>query len=169
MPPRSLEETGTRISLTKRRRISRRWAVRTVTTEGLNSNPYAIPLLQSCNDPPRKVLALVLAAMSRKVHDLSPMTELDIHTAFSSAIAGELRPLPLIRVIYRVGTHWRLPRRVLRCSGIVLEPERKPDEKPSRTGKVPPPVRISPCGHDCHYRAVWRCSPTTRFLRATFR
>jgi hypothetical protein len=67
---------------------------------------------------------LVLAAMSVKVHDLSPMTELDIHTAFSSAIAGELRPPPLIRVIYRVGTHWRLPRRVLRCFGIVLEPER---------------------------------------------
>jgi hypothetical protein len=75
--------------------------------------------------------------MSVKVHDLSPMTELDIHTAFSPAIAGELRPPPLMRVIYRVGTHWRLPRRVLRCSGIVLEPERKPDEKPSRTGKVP--------------------------------
>ena len=82
-------------------------------------------------------MALVLAAMSVKVHDLSPMTELDIHTAFSSAIAGELRPPPLIRVIYRVGTHWRLPRRVLRCFGIVLEPERNPDEKPSRTGKVP--------------------------------
>ena len=75
--------------------------------------------------------------MSVKVRDLSPMTELDIHTAFSSAIAGELRPHPLIRVIYRVGTHWRLPRRVLRCFGIVLEPERKPDEKPSRPGKVP--------------------------------
>jgi hypothetical protein len=75
--------------------------------------------------------------MSVKVYDLSPMTELDIHTAFSSAIAGELGPLPLMRVIYRVGTHWRLPRRVLRCSGIVLELERKPDEKPSRTGKVP--------------------------------
>jgi hypothetical protein len=75
--------------------------------------------------------------MSVEVHYLSPLTELDIHTAFSSAIAGELRPPPLRRVIYRVGTHWRLPRRVLRCSGIVLEPERKPDEKPSRTGKVP--------------------------------
>ena len=34
-------------------------------------------------------MALVLAAMSVKVHDLSPMTELDIHTAFSSAIAGD--------------------------------------------------------------------------------
>ena len=68
---------------------------------------------------------------------MRPMTELDIHTAFSSAIAGELRPPPLTRVIYRIGTHWRLPRRVLRCSGIVLEPERKPDEKPSRTGKIP--------------------------------
>jgi hypothetical protein len=96
-----------------------------------------MPLFQSCNDPPREVLALVLAAMSVKIHDLSPMTELDIHTAFSSAIAGELRPRPLIRVIYRVGTHWRLPRRVLRCFGIVLEPEQKPDEKPSRTGKAP--------------------------------
>ena len=106
--------------------------------------------------------------MSVKVHDLSPMTELDIHTAFSSAIAGELRPPPLMRVIYRVGTHWRLPRRVLRCSGIVLEPERKPDEKPSRTVKVPPPVRISPCGHDCHYRAAWSCAPTTRFLAQLF-
>jgi hypothetical protein len=138
------------------------------TQKALNSNPYAIPLFQSCNDPPRKVLALVLAAMSVKVHDLSPMTELDIHTAFSSAIARELRPPPLMRVIYRVGTHWCLPRRALRCSGIFLESERKPDEKPSRTGKVPP-VRISPCGHDCHYRTAWSCAPRTRFLRATFR
>ncbi len=32
------------------------------------------------------------------------MTELDIHTAFSSASAGELRPHPLMRVIYRVCT-----------------------------------------------------------------
>src|SRR4029077_7720101 len=106
--------------------------------KGLNSNPYAIPLFQSCNDPPRKVLALVLAAMSVKVHDLSPMTELDIHTAFSSAIAGELRPPPLIRVIYRVGTHWRLPRRILRCSGIVLEPERKTRRKAQSHWQNPP-------------------------------
>ena len=28
----------------------------------LNSNPHAIPLFQSCDDPPRKVLAFVLAS-----------------------------------------------------------------------------------------------------------
>ena len=84
---------------------------------------------------PRKVLAFVLGAMSVKVHDLSPTTELNIDTAFSSAIAGELRRCPLMRVIYRVDTHWRLPPRVQRCPGVVLEPEQKPDEKPSRTGK----------------------------------
>jgi hypothetical protein len=75
--------------------------------------------------------------MSVKVHDLSPMTELDIHTAFSSAIAGELRPPPLMRVIYRVGTHWRLPRRVLRCSGIVLETERNQTKSPVALAKSP--------------------------------
>lgn len=79
----------------------------TVTTEISNSKPCAIPFFQSGNDPPREVLALVLAAMAVKVHDLGPMTDLDIHTAFSSASAGELRPRPLIRVIYRVRTHWR--------------------------------------------------------------
>jgi hypothetical protein len=127
---------------------------RAVPQRGLSSNPYAIPFFQSCNDPPGKVLALVLAAMSVKVYDLSPMTELDIHTAFSSAIAGELGPLPLMRVIYRVGTHWRLPRRVLRCSGIVLELERKLDEKPSRTGKIPHQFVFRLVGHDYHYRAA---------------
>jgi len=80
--------------------------------KGLNSNPHAITLFQSCNDAPRKVLAFVLGAMSVKVHDLSPTTELNIHTAFSSAIACELRRRPLMRVIYRVDTHWRLPPRV---------------------------------------------------------
>ena len=109
-----------------------------VINKGLNSNPHAIPLFQSCNDAPRKVLAFVLAAMPVKVHDLSPTTELNIHTAFRSAIAGELRRRPLMRVIYRVDTHRRLPPRVQRCSGVVLEPEQKPDEKPSRIGKSPP-------------------------------
>ena len=49
--------------------------------------------------------------MSVKVPDLSPTTELNIHTALGSAIAGELRRYPRIWVIYGVGTHWRLPPR----------------------------------------------------------
>jgi len=105
--------------------------------KGLNSNPHAIPLFQRCNDAPRKVLAFVLAAMSVKVDSLSPTTELNIHTAFGSAIAGELRRRPLIRIIYRVDTHWRLPPRVQRSSGVALEPEQKPRRKAQSHWQVP--------------------------------
>ncbi len=87
---------------------------------GLKSDPRSIPLFQSCNDAARKVLAFVLAAVSVKVHDLSPTTELNIHTTLSSTIAGELRRRPLKWVIYRVDTHWRLPPLVQRCSGSFL-------------------------------------------------
>jgi len=145
MPLRWLESPGPGIPMTKRRRSLGDGRLELKYRKASDSNPYSIPLFQSCNDPPGKVLALVLAAMLVKVHDLSPMTELDIHTAFSSAIAGELRPPPLIRVIDRVGTHWVY----LACP----TPERKPHEKPSR---------------DCHYIAAWICAPTTRFLRQVF-
>src|SRR5664279_5083110 len=75
--------------------------------EGLNSDPRAIPLFQTCNDATQKVSTFVFVAMSVKVSTLDPTTELNIHTAFSSAIAGELRRCPLIRVIYRVDSHCR--------------------------------------------------------------
>src|SRR6478672_6213411 len=96
-------------SLTSQTIPARRWEVKRPIKKGSDSNPHAIPLFQSCNDPSGKVLAFVVAAMSVEVHDLSPTTELDIHTAFNSAIACKLRRRPLIRVIYRVGTHRRLP------------------------------------------------------------
>ena len=90
----------------------------------LNSNPHAIPLFQSCDDPPRKVLAFVLAAMSVKVHDLSPTTELHIHTAFSSALACELRRRPLLRIIYRVDTHWRFTSTYPTMLRVIILPPR---------------------------------------------
>ena len=91
---------------------------------GLNSNPHAIPLFQSCDDPPRKVLAFVLAAMSVKVHDLSPTTELHIHTAFSSALACELRRRPLLRIIYRVDPHWRFTSTYPTMLRVIILPPR---------------------------------------------
>ena len=96
--------------------------------EGLDSDPHAIPLFQTCNDAAQKVSTFVLVAMSVKARALDPTTELNIHTAFSSAIAGELRRSPPIRVIDRIESHWRY-----------LNLSNNAAEEPTRTGNVPVP------------------------------
>jgi hypothetical protein len=93
-------------------RMAQLWQAGHFGGRSLNSDPHSISLFQNCNDSPRKVLAFILAAMSVKVRDLCPTTELNIHTALSSAITGELGRCPRMWVIYWVGTHWRLPPRL---------------------------------------------------------